>query len=284
VPAACPTRPAPDAPARRARVAAANGLAAYIGGVTFDVSADSYARFMGRFSAPLAAQFAELAAVRGGQRALDVGCGPGALTAELVGRLGAGAVSAVDPSASFVAAVHARFPAVDVRAGAAEQLPFADDGFDVSLAQLVVHFMADPVAGLTEMARVTRPGGAVAACVWDHAGGAGPLATFWRAVHDLDPAAPDESGLPGARAGHLAELSEAAGLRHIESSSLTVTVRFETFADWWEPFSLGVGPAGAYVAKLDADRREALRARCEQLLPSAPFRLDASAWCVRADA
>jgi SAM-dependent methyltransferase len=250
----------------------------------FDVPADSYSRFMGRFSEPLAVQFADLAGVRKGQRALDVGCGPGALTAELVARLGADAVSAIDPSDSFVAAVRVRFPGIDVRSGTAEQLPFDDDKFDVTLAQLVVHFMADPVAGLAEMARVTRTGGTVAACVWDHAGSAGPLATFWRAVHDIDPSATDEAALPGAREGHLALLCEAAGLRRVESSSLTVTVRFDAFADWWEPFTLGVGPAGAYLSRLAVDRREALRLRCEELLPAPPFVVNASAWTVRAQA
>jgi SAM-dependent methyltransferase len=248
----------------------------------FEVPADAYARFMGRFSEPLATEFAELAGVRNGQRALDVGCGPGALTAQLVERLGVSAVCAIDPSASFVAATRARFSGVHVRSGVAEQLPFADQAFDATLAQLVVHFMADPVAGLMEMARVTRPGGVVAACVWDHAGGTGPLAAFWRAVHDLDPAAADESGLPGARAGHLRQLCEAAGLSHIGSSSLTVTVMFERFDDWWEPFTLGVGPGGKYVAGLDPDGREALRARCEALLPATPFPIAGSAWCVRA--
>ena len=250
--------------------------------VTFNVAAASYARFMGRFAEPLAPRFADFAGVRAGQRALDVGSGPGALTAHLVEGLGAGAVSAIDPSASFVTTLRARFPAVDVRSGVAEQLPFGAGRFDATLAQLVVHFMTDPVAGLAEMARVTRPAGVVAACVWDHAGGTSPLATFWRAVHDLDPAARDEANLPGAREGHLAQLCEAAGLQRIESSSLTVSVRFETFADWWEPFTLGVGPAGAYVTQLDDDRRELLRARCEQLLPAAPFVINASAWCVRA--
>ena len=250
--------------------------------MTFDVSADAYARFMGRFSEPLAVQFVELAQVRAGDRALDVGCGPGGLTARLAERLGAEAVSAIDPSESFVAAIRARLPEVDVRSGVAEQLPFPDDSFDLALAQLVVHFMTDPVAGLREMARVTRPGGLVAACVWDHAGGGGPLATFWQAVQAIDPQARDESGLAGAREGHLAELCETAGLTHIEPRSLTVNVRFATFADWWQPFTLGVGPAGAYVTSLDEARRELLRARCELLLPPAPFEVAASAWCVRA--
>lgn len=252
--------------------------------VTFDVAADSYSRFMGRFSEPLAVRFAEVAEVLAGQRVLDVGCGPGALTARLVERLGSGAVSAIDPSASFVSALRARFPDIDVRRGVAEQLPFPDDSFDIVLAQLVVHFMTDPVAGLREMARVTRPGGLVAACVWDHAGGGGPLAAFWQAVHDVDPHARDESGLAGAREGHLAQLCDAAGLTHIEPTSLTVTVRFATFADWWEPFTLGVGPAGACVAQMDQARRDVLQARCAELLPPAPFDVAASAWCVRARA
>jgi SAM-dependent methyltransferase len=256
----------------------------YIWVVTFNVTADSYDQFMGRFSGPLAVQFAKLADVLAGQRVLDVGCGPGALTAQLAERLGASAVSAVDPSGSFVAAARARFPEADVRPGAAERLPFPDGSFDIALAQLVVHFMTDPVSGLREMARVTRPGGLVAACVWDHAGGGGPLATFWRAVHDMDPQARDEAELAGAREGHLAELCEAAGLNHIEPASLTVSVAFTTFADWWEPYTLGVGPAGAYVTQLDQPRREVLRHRCAQLLPPAPFQVTASAWCVRARA
>lgn len=239
---------------------------------------------MGRFSEPLAVQFAELASVRAGQRVLDVGCGPGALTAQLVERLGSGAISAIDPSASFVAAIRARFPDVDVQRGVAERLPFADGTFDAALAQLVVHFMTDPVAGLAELARVTRPGGLVAACVWDHAGGTGPLTAFWQAVNDLDPGARDEADLAGARQGHLADLFAAAGLHQIEPGSLTVEVRFATFTDWWEPFTLGVGPAGAYVSQLDQAQRAALRIRCAQLLPPAPFDISASAWSVRAHA
>ena len=179
--------------------------------MSFEVSADAYARFMGRWADPLAGEFSAYAGVRAGQRALDVGCGPGALTALLVERLGADAVSAVDPSASFVAATRSRLPGVDVRTGVAEDLPYDDDSVDVALAQLVVHFMADPVAGLTEMRRVTRPDGVVAATVWDHAGLSGPLATFWQAVRELDPAAPGEADLPGTRDGHLVELAAARG-------------------------------------------------------------------------
>ena len=155
--------------------------------MSFTVAADSYDRFMGRYSAPLAPQLADLAGVQRGQRALDVGCGPGALTGELVARLGADSVAAADPSEPFVLAARERHPGVDVRHAAAEELPFPDDEFDVALAQLVVHFMADPVAGLREMARVTRPDGVVAGCVWDLAGGRSPISLFWTAARQLDP-------------------------------------------------------------------------------------------------
>jgi SAM-dependent methyltransferase len=205
------------------------------------------------------------------------------LTEVLVERLGLDSVSAIDPSPPFVAALRTRFPGLDVRSGTAEQLPFPDDSFDRTLAELVVHFMSDPVAGLREMGRVTRDKGLLSACVWDHSfDGGGPLTTFWQAVRDLDPAAHDESALPGSREGHLAELCESAGLHHVEATSLTVTVQFSTFADWWDPYLLGVGPAGAYVARLDETQRAALRARCAELLPAAPFEVAASAWCVTA--
>jgi SAM-dependent methyltransferase len=250
--------------------------------VSFDVSAELYTRFMGRYSEPLAVLFADLAKVHRGQRALDVGCGPGALTAELASRLGSDAVSAVEPSESFVAAVRRRCPDVDVRQAGAERLPFGDGVFDVSLAQLVVHFMSDAVAGLREMARVTRPGGLVGACVWDHAGGKGPLTVFWQAVRELDPAAEDESRLAGAREGHLAQLFVQAGLAGPQATTLIVRARYATFGEWWEPFTHGVGPAGRYVASLADEQQTALRERCLDKLPPPPFEVSAMAWTVTA--
>ena len=256
-----------------------------IRGVSFDVGADAYERFMGRYSEPLAARLVAVTGAGGGARALDVGCGTGALTAELVRRLGAAAVSAVDPSESFVAATRSRFPAVDVRRAGAELLPYADGVFDFALAQLVVHFMTDPVTGLREMARVTRPGGVVAACVWDHAGGGSPLAVFWRAARELDPLVRDESALPGAREGDLVELFGAAGLRAVEPAVLTVRVSYPSFGEWWEPYTLGVGPAGDHVRGLDEQRRAELRERCAALLPrDGPIEIAASAWAARGHA
>jgi len=249
--------------------------------MAFVVAADSYDRFMGRFSVPLASGFADFAAVERGQRVLDVGCGPGALTAELVARVGADAVAAVDPSPPFVAAARERHPDVDVRQATAEQLPFEDRSFDAALAQLVVHFMADPVAGLREMARAAREEGAVAACVWDLGGGRAPISPFWEAARGLDPDVMDESRLAGGREGHLVQLLEEAGLREIEQTALSVDVEHGSFEEWWEPFTLGVGPAGAYAAGLDPERQAALRERCREVLPPAPFVLTAYAWAAR---
>jgi SAM-dependent methyltransferase len=249
--------------------------------VSFAVGAEQYDRFMGRYSMPLAPAFADFAGVVSGLRVVDVGCGPGALTAELVTRLGADAVSAVDPSESFVAAARERHPGVGVQQAAAEELPFEDQAFDAALAQLVVHFMADPVVGLREMARVTRTDGVVAACVWDHAGGRGPLSVFWDAARELDPDVHDESQLAGARQGHLTELFQAAGLREVQETDVSVDVEHPSFDEWWEPFTLGVGPAGVHVARLDPDRQGQLRDRCRQKLPAGPFVVSARVWAAR---
>jgi SAM-dependent methyltransferase len=246
--------------------------------VSFEVAGAAYDRFMGRYSRPLAPQLANLAGVAAGQRVLDVGSGPGALTAELVERLGASAVVAVDPSSPFVHALRERLPGVEAAQASAEALPFGDGSFDAALAQLVVHFMSDPVAGLREMARVTRPGGVIAACVWDHAGGRTPLTVFWRAARELDAGARDESGLAGAHEGHLEELLRKAGLQDVVATELQAPFAAASFEEWWEPFLLGVGPAGQYVAGLDEGARAALRERCRELLPGAP---GAVAWAAR---
>jgi SAM-dependent methyltransferase len=249
--------------------------------VSFAVGANAYDRFMGRYSTLLAPALADFASVVVGLRVLDVGCGPGALSDELVKRVGARSVTAVDPSETFVTAVQERNPAIDVRRAAAEQLPFEDSTFDAALAQLVVHFMKDPVLGLREMARVTRRGGVVAACVWDHDGGGGPLSLFWDGVRELDRDVEGEGQLAGARDGHLAQLFREAGLASIDDTALSITVTHPTFDDWWEPFTFGVGPAGSYVAGLDTTRQIQLRDRCREMLPAAPFTLTARAWAAR---
>lgn len=247
----------------------------------FQVAAEAYDAFMGRYSRPLAPVFCDFAGVEPGDRVLDVGCGPGALTAELVRRLGASSTAAVDPSEPFAAAARRRFPGVDVQLGTAEQLPFDDGAFDGALAQLVVHFMADPAAGIVEMARVARPDGFVAACVWDHAGRGGPLSRFWELVRELDPNVPNESERAGTGPGQLADLLRVAGLGEVDETLLSIEVEHATFDDWWEPFTLGVGPAGAYVAALDPDGRERLREHCRAALLDGALVVRAGAWAAR---
>ncbi len=249
--------------------------------MTFDVAADAYDRFMGGWSIRLAPRFADFANVRPGQRVLDVGCGPGALTGELVARVGPEAVCAADPSVPFVEAARARHPGVDVRQAAAEALPFPPATFDASLAQLVVHFLADPVGGLREMARVTRSDGTVAACVWDFAGGRGPLGPFWEAASAVAHGVVGEANLAGARAGHLEDLLREAGLEAIEAASIEVARPFESFDAWWEPFTRGVGPAGSFVAGLGSKAAANLRELCRRMLPAGAFELRASAWAAR---
>jgi len=249
--------------------------------MSFAVPAEAYDRFMGVHSRQLAPQLVDLARLSPDARVLDVGCGPGALTTELVTRFGARSVAAVDPSESFVAAARERHPGVDVRRATAEALPYADRAFDAALAQLVVHFMTDPVAGLREMARVTRPEGVVAACVWDHAGERTPISTFWRATRDLGFATQDESALAGGREGHLVELFKTSGLRHVEEAVLVARVEYSSFDGWWEPITFGVGPAGARYIASSPDERARLRKRCQELLPPTSFELVSFAWAAR---
>ena len=252
--------------------------------MSFDVAAERYDAYMGRWSRLLAPALADLAGVATSTRVLDVGCGTGMLTTELVRRVGAACVAAADPSAPFVAAMRERFPDVDVRQAGAEVLPFEDGAFDAALAQLVVHFMPDPVGGLREMRRVTRPGGVVAACVWDFGSGRGPLDAFWEEALHVRPGVPDERGLPGTQEGQLPALFAAAGLADVTGTELEVTLDLPGFDAWWEPFTYGVGPAGQLVASMDDDERARLRERCRRRLPDGPFELTARAWAARGEA
>ncbi|OLP01524.1 SAM-dependent methyltransferase [Mycolicibacterium porcinum] len=243
----------------------------------FLVPPDAYTRFMGRYAEPLAHSFVAFSGVGAGDSVLDVGCGPGALTARL---LSVGArVAAIDPSPPFVDSIRAHFPDVDARQGTAEEMPYDAEAFDAALAQLVVHFMTDPVGGVGNMARVTRRGGVVAACVWD--GPTGALAPFWEAVHLIDPDAEDEALVSGAHRGHLTEIFEAAGLRDVDERPLNVELVHLTFEEWWEPYTFGVGPAGDYVQSLDDAGRARLESVARDHLGSGPFTVSATAWAAR---
>lgn len=265
----------------RARGLSPSRTAPYGVRMGFDGAAVDYDRFMGRYSSGLSAPFADFAGVRAGERVLDVGCGPGALTSELVARVGAASVAAVDPSVSYATSARERFPGVRIEVAPAGALPFADAEFDAALAQLVVHFMADPVHDLGEMARVTRPGGVVAACVWDHSGGTSPLSRFWDVLSTFDPDAPSEADLPGTRQGQLGEYLTAAGLTDIAETVLTVRVVHPTFEDWWQPYLRGAGPVGSYMDALDGAGRARLERTLRAEMPDAPFEMGGSAWAAR---
>jgi SAM-dependent methyltransferase len=246
--------------------------------MAFNVAADAYDSFMGRYSVVLSPQLADLAGVGKGQRVVDVGCGPGALTSELVQR--GAQVAAVDPSPQFVTAAQERYPEAAVRQATAEELPFADDEFDAALAQLVVHFMADPVGGIAEMARVTRAGGVVAASAWDFEARRAPLSPFWSTARELDPDAQGESGRAGTGEGQLRELFTQAGLNDIEEVALRVDAEHPTFDEWWLPFTLGVGPAGEYYQGREPAQQQALEQRLREQLGE-PVRLECRAWAAR---
>jgi SAM-dependent methyltransferase len=253
------------------------------GAATFLASAEAYDKHVGRYGRALARALCDAAGVRPGMHALDVGCGPGALTAELVERLGEGSVAAVDPSPPFAAACRERHPGVRVEEGSAERLPFADGAFDVALAQLVVNFMTDPAGGVREMVRVTRPGGTVAAAVWDYAGDMTLLRRFWDAVVALDPAARDLDEGRSMRfcaPDELGGLWSAAGLQGVHVGAAVVAARYDDLDDLWRPLESGVGPSGAYVAAQPPERQAALRAELARRLDAGdgPFRLDARAW------
>jgi SAM-dependent methyltransferase len=256
------------------------------GAQTFQAGGAAYDRFMGRYSEPLARAFADAAGITSPQQVVDIGCGPGALTAELVRRLGAEAVAAIDPTEPFVEACGRRNPGVEVHLGRAEELPFPDDRFDAALAQLVLHFVTDPPAAAREMRRVVRPGGVIGACVWDMEGMT-MLRVFREAVRAIDLEAPAGSD-PRAfgREGEIAELFRSAGLQDVTDGALEVETTYADFDEFWQPFTLGIGPAGAYVVTLDTVRQARLRDEMHERIGSSEgsFTLPARAWSATARA
>jgi SAM-dependent methyltransferase len=252
--------------------------------MTFAVEAEVYDRFVGRYGEALGRALADLAGVQPGMRVLDVGAGTGKLTGVLAECVGAGNVAAVDPSEPFVAALASRFPGSDVRAASAEDLPFADESFDAVFAQLVVNFLSDPERGVDEMLRVARDGGVVAAAVWDYGREMTLLTTFWEAAAALDQrgvdAADERTRMRFGEEGGLRELWQGAGLRDAQGGQIVVAASYESFDDLWEPFTAGVGPAGAYAASLEPEAQAALREEYRERLgsPDGPFELQARAW------
>ncbi len=250
------------------------------GARTFATSGEAYDAFMGRYSSPLAELFADFAGVAAFGRVLDVGCGPGSLTGVLAQRVGADSVSACDPSGPFAQECAARHPDVEVRQGQAEALPFEDDTFDGVLAQLVLHFVSDPALAARESRRVLRPGGTMAACMWESPDGMQMLRHFWDAAQALDPAVGDNTRtVRFGRPGEIAELLEDAGFVDIRESTLTVETAYSDFAELWAGFLAGIGPAGVHCQSLDTEAQAALRHEMHDRLgsPHGSFSLGAVA-------
>jgi SAM-dependent methyltransferase len=170
-----------------------------------------------------------------------------------------------------------RLPGVDVRQGTAEDLPWPDRSYDAVLAQLVVHFMRDPARGLREMHRVAKPGATVAASVWDHPGGRGPLTPFWSAVEALDPGGVAEASA-GSHEGELVRMFEDAGLTEVQGGELSVTVPIASFEEWWAPYLAPAGSVGDYLASRTPDQVEELREHCRAQLGDGPFEVTAWTW------
>jgi ubiquinone/menaquinone biosynthesis C-methylase UbiE len=255
------------------------------GAAMFTGSTEAYDRFIGRYGSALAGAMLETAGITPGLRVLDVGCGTGALAARAAQIVGPENVAAVDPSQPFADACRARIPDADVRVATAEALPFGEAVFDAVLSQLVVNFLTDAPKGLAEMRRVAKPGGVVAACVWDYAGEMRLLRAFWDAAVAVDPdgAGPiaESHTMRYSNPEELGALWSEAGLEGVEVSPLHVEASYTDFDDLWTPFTAGIGPAGAYCASLDHARQDVLRERLRAVLgdPTGPFTLTARAWC-----
>jgi ubiquinone/menaquinone biosynthesis C-methylase UbiE len=250
-------------------------------GTIFGGSSDAYDRFMGRYSTQLAVRFADFAGVGAPQRALDVGAGTGALTDELVARLGAENVAAAEPSSDYATTLRERLPDVDVQVAPAEELPWDDDSFDAALAQLVVAFLNDVPGAVRELTRVTRPGGVVATCMWE-VDGVEMMNALNEIRRRLDPGGwnpsteyRDEASLRG--------LFEEAGLRDVETTRIEVSVGYETIDELWEPAIHVGGPGGPAVNSFSPEQLDAGRAIFAEALgnPPGPYELKGCAAAVR---
>jgi SAM-dependent methyltransferase len=235
---------------------------------------------MGRYSRELAPAFADFAGVEAGQRVLDVGCGSGVLTEELARRVGADHVAGADPSPLLDACAE-RVPGADLKRAGAEDLPWPDDSFDAALAQLVVHFMSDPEAGVAEMARVTRAGGVVAACTWDFSGGMKLLGTYWESARALDPGAAERD--ERVRRGPARRALARGRARRRRGRRACRLRRYEDFDELWDTFLLGVGPADSTWSRSrpNGSGRSMLSTSRAWASRSALSSLDARAWAVR---
>jgi SAM-dependent methyltransferase len=253
-------------------------------------NAEAYERFMGRWSRLVAPSLVDFTDVPDGGRMLDVGSGTGALAFVIAERKTRSQVVGVDPSKEYVAYANSRNPfpnRVRFQAGDAQQLNFPDAAFEASLSLLVFNFIPDPSKALRELHRVTKPGGQISAAVWDYGAGMRMLRVFWDAAVSIDAGAEklDEKHMPLSRAGELSELWRQDGLENVHEQPLDITMRFESFADYWDAFLLGQGPAGAYIGSLDRAKvpvlRDEVKRRLSLSAEDRPFVLAARVWAVR---
>jgi SAM-dependent methyltransferase len=253
-------------------------------------NAEAYERFMGRWSHPVASLLVDFTGAPDRGRVLDVGSGTGSLAFAIAERVAGAHVLGIDPSKEYVAYANSknRFPGrVSFELGDAQQLHFPDASFDASLSLLVFNFIPDAKKALAEVRRVTKPGGRIAAAVWDYGAGMRMLRVFWDAASSIDVKAEklDEKYMPLCRSGELSELWRRGGLKDVKEQPIDVSMRFASFRDYWDPFLLGQGPAGSYVASLDRSRQQTLRNEVKRRLAvsaeDAPLVLPARVWSVR---
>lgn len=225
-------------------------------------------------------------------RWLDVGCGTGALTETILHARGPTSVHGIDPAEDFVAFArgHLRDPIVSFEVGDARAIPATDHAFDIAVSGLVLNFVPEPDRAASEMRRVTRPGGTLAAYVWDYAEGMQMMRVFWDAATELDPEAKHlDEGIrfPLCRPGPLADLWTRSGMREVEIAPIDVDTVFRDADDYWMPFLGGQGPAPSYAVSRSDEDREALRQLIASRLPVAgdgSIHLTARAWAVRGTA
>lgn len=248
---------------------------------TFSGSSDAYERFMGRYSRPLARSFADFAGVRDGLRVLDIGAGTGALTDELIARVGIGDVAALEPSPDYSSALRERLPELDVRQAAAEELPWADASFDGVLSQLVVLFLKDAPAATREQLRVLRAGGFAAACMWELDG-----LEVIKALNELRRRLDPNASGPGEAyrsEQSLRELFESAGFRDVETTVLEAAVKYATVDEIWDAAIHVGGPSRALADARSPEELARGRVGFAELLgnPTGSFTLHGRAAAVR---
>ncbi|MEZ4616797.1 MAG: methyltransferase domain-containing protein [Caldilineaceae bacterium] len=249
--------------------------------------ANPYEQYVGRWSRQVAPRFLAWLALPAGQRWLDLGCGTGALCAAIVAECAPAAVTGVEPSAGFLVSAQAHLAdQVTLYQGSATAIPLSDAAVDVVVAGLMLNFVPDQQAALTEMMRVTATGGTVAAYVWDYGGTMELMSYFWDAAVALDPvAAPlhEATRFPGCQPEALAALFDSVGLHHIACAAIDIATPFTNFDDYWQPFLGGQGPAPSYAMALDPAARARLREQVHARLPIAAdgsITLAARAWAV----